>query len=81
MFLLPEFITSLLRSTKKIYLAREYYRKRRDMEFGEESRAGWYCLKQKDSRCWSDLKFYTVGSETCHTTGNTSIFGENVEKS
>ena len=57
LFLLPEFITSLLRSIKKICLAREHHRRRQDMEFGEESRAGWYCLEQKASRCRVTLQF------------------------
>ena len=77
MFLLPKFITSLLKSIKKIYLARQYQRRRRDKEFGEEGRTGWYCLKQKGGRCQSDLPFYMAGSETsCHTTVNISIFAE-----
>ena len=44
MLLLPEFITSLLRSIRKIYLAREYHRRRQDME-GKKA--------EQDGTAWS----------------------------
>lgn len=78
MFLLPKFIISLLKYMKKIYLARECQQSG-GYEIWEESRAGWYCLKQKGSRYprMTSHLIWLTWEASCHTTVNIWILWEN----